>query len=53
MTRTGQTVYMEVVAKEITVVEVSGETSMEIILKKSSFWGGRFNNKYNLLPLFS
>ena len=30
ITRTGQTVYIEVVAEEITVVEVSGETFMEI-----------------------
>ena len=30
MTRTGQTIYMEVVAEEITVIEVSGETFMEI-----------------------
>ena len=30
MTRTGQTVYIEVVAEEITVVEVSRETSIKI-----------------------
>ena len=30
MTRTGQTVYMEVVAEEITVIEVPGEISVEI-----------------------
>ena len=35
MTRTGQTVHMEVVAEEITVVEVSGETSIEITLKEA------------------
>ena len=35
MTRTGQTVYMEVVAEEITIVEVSGETSVEITLKEA------------------
>jgi hypothetical protein len=29
MTRTGQTVYMEVVVKEITIVKVSRETSIE------------------------
>jgi hypothetical protein len=29
MTRTGQTVYIEVVVEEITVVKVSGETLME------------------------
>ena len=37
MTRTGQTVYTEVVAEEITVVEVSGETSMEIVLEEVVF----------------
>ena len=31
MTRTGQTIYIEVVAEEITIVEVSGETSVEIV----------------------
>ena len=35
MTRTGQTVYMEVVAEEITIIEVSGETSIEITLKEA------------------
>ena len=35
MTRTRQTVYIEVVAKEITVVEVSKETSMEITLEEA------------------
>ena len=34
MTRTGQTVYMEVVAEEITVVKISGEISVEIALKE-------------------
>ena len=35
MTRTGQTVHMEVVVEEITVVEVSGETFMETALKEA------------------
>ena len=35
MTRTGQTVYMEVMAEEITVVEISGETSVETALKEA------------------
>ena len=35
MTRTRQTVYIEVVVKEITVVEVSGETSVEIALEEA------------------
>ena len=35
MTSTGQTVYIEVIAEEITVVEVSGETSVEIALKEA------------------
>jgi hypothetical protein len=35
MTRTGQTVYIEVVAEEITVIELSGETSMEITLEEA------------------
>ena len=35
MIRTGQTVHIEVVAEEITVVEVSGETSVEIALEKA------------------
>ena len=33
-TRTGQTIYIEVVAEEITVVEVSKETSIEIALEE-------------------
>ena len=33
--RTRQTVYIEVVAEEITIVEVSGETSIEIALKEA------------------
>ena len=37
MTRTGQTIYMEVVAEEITVVEVSEETFMELTLKEAVF----------------
>ena len=35
MIRTRQTVHIEVVAEEITVVEVSRETSIETILKKA------------------
>ena len=35
MTRTRQTVYMEVVAEEITKVKVSGETSIKIALKEA------------------
>ena len=35
MTRTGQTVYMEVVAKEITIVKLSRETFIEITSKKA------------------
>ena len=35
MTRTGQTVYMEVVVEEITIVEVFGEISIEIILEEA------------------
>ena len=35
MTRTRQTIYIEVVAKEITVVKVSGETSIKIALKET------------------
>jgi hypothetical protein len=35
MTRTRQTVYIEVVAEEITVVEVFGETSVETALKEA------------------
>jgi hypothetical protein len=35
MTRTGQTVYMEVAAEEITAVKVSGKTSMEIALEEA------------------
>jgi hypothetical protein len=34
MTRTGQTVYIEVIIKEITIVEVSGETSIKIVLEE-------------------
>ena len=34
MTRTGQTVYIKVAADEITIIEVSGETSMEIALEE-------------------
>ena len=37
MTRTGQTIYMEVVAEEITVVEVSGETFIKTALKEAVF----------------
>ena len=35
MTRTRQTVHIKVVAEEITIVEVSGEISMEITLKEA------------------
>ena len=35
ITRTGQTIYIEVVAEEITVIKVSGETSVEIVLKEA------------------
>ena len=35
ITRTGQTVHIEVVAEEITVVEVSGETSIKTALKEA------------------
>ena len=35
ITKTGQTVYIEVVVEEITIVKVSGETFMEIVLKKA------------------
>ena len=35
MIRTGQTVYIEVVAEEITVVEVSRETFIKISLKEA------------------
>ena len=35
MTRTRQTIYIEVVVKEIIVVKVSGETSIEITLKEA------------------
>ena len=35
MTRTGQTVYIEVVAEEITIVEVFRETFIEIASKEA------------------
>ena len=35
MTRTGQTVHIEVIVEEITAVKVSGETSMETVLEKA------------------
>ena len=35
MTKTGQTVYIKVIAEEITVVKVSGEISIEITLEKA------------------
>ena len=35
MIRTGQTIYMEVVVEEITIVEVSGEISIEITLEEA------------------
>ena len=34
ITRTRQTIYIEVIVEEITVVEVSGETSIEIALEE-------------------
>ena len=37
MIRTGQTVYIEVVAEEITIIEVSRKTFMEIALKEAVF----------------
>jgi hypothetical protein len=37
MTRTGQTVYMEVIVEEITVVEFSREISVEIISEEAVF----------------
>ena len=37
MTRTRQTIYMEVVAEEITVIKVSGETSIKTTLKEAVF----------------
>ena len=35
MTRTRQTVYIEVVAEEITIVKISRETSIETVLKEA------------------
>ena len=35
ITRTGQTVHIEVVAEEITIIEVSGETSVKITSEKA------------------
>ena len=35
ITRTGQTIYIEVVAEEITIVKVSGETSIKIALEEA------------------
>ena len=37
MTRTGQTIHIEVMAKEITIIELSGETSIETTLKEAVF----------------
>ena len=37
MTRTGQTVYIEVVAEEITIVKVFRETFIKIALKEAVF----------------
>ena len=37
MTRTGQTIYMEVVAEELTIIEVSGEISAKIALDEAVF----------------
>jgi hypothetical protein len=35
--RTGQTIYIKVIAEEITIVEVSKKTSMEIALGEAVF----------------
>ena len=35
MTRTGQIVYIEVVIEEITIVKVSGETSIKTVLEEA------------------
>ena len=35
MTRTGQTVYIEVIIEEITIVKVSGETSIKTALEEA------------------
>ena len=35
ITRTGQTVYMEVVVEEITIIKVSGEISIKIALEEA------------------
>ena len=35
MTRTGQTIYIEVAVEEITAAKVSGETSVEIALEEA------------------
>ena len=35
ITRTGQTIYIEVVAEEITIIEVSGETSIKTALEEA------------------
>ena len=35
MTKTRQTIHIEVVVEEITIVEVSGETSIEITLEEA------------------
>ena len=35
MIRTGQTVHVEVIVEEITIVKVSGETSIEIALEEA------------------
>ena len=37
MIRTGQTVHVEVIVEEITIVKVSGETSIEITLEEAAF----------------
>jgi len=51
MIRTGQTIYIEVVIKGITVVEVFREISVEIALEEVVL-GGRSDNRYDLLLLF-
>ena len=35
ITRTGQTVYIEVVAEEITIIEISGETFVKTALEEA------------------
>jgi hypothetical protein len=37
MIRTRETIYIEVIVEEITIVKISGETFIEIALKKAVF----------------